>query len=140
MIESITICEYVTEDLKPINKKNIFFPTDLSVQVLVKMKKMKMNTNILFNWYIEGNPDILMGSYEIPIKGKDTYPRFAVGLLDIPLLLSEKDDYNPFKKWYVLIKVEGSVKKERFEIKNNNSYNGQSEITTPYQSRYSWNA
>lgn len=141
MMESIIICEYVTEDCKPINEKNTFFSTDFSIQVLVKMKKIQTDTNILFHWYTKGNPDVLISTYEAPIKGKETYPRFAVGGMKIPQLLLE-ENIKPFQEWYVLIELDGLFERAEFIIKPHSVYNNTLKLNNPtyHQAGYHWNA
>lgn len=50
------------------------------------MKEIHTDRDIFFHWYREGSPeDVLIGTYEITIKGKKTFPRFAVARIEIPL-------------------------------------------------------
>lgn len=135
------ICEYVTEEFKPMNEKRIFYSTDFSIQVLVQMKEIQTDRNILFHWYKEGSQDVLIGTYEIPIKGKETYPRFALAGMEIPLLFLEENN-NSVQKWYVLIETYGICERKEFEIRSHNLYNGKSNsnLQIPVQSGRQWDA
>jgi hypothetical protein len=131
----------VTDEFKPVNKKKVFYSTDFSIQVLVQMKEIHTDTKIFFNWYREGSPDVLIGTYELSIQGKKTSPRFAVAGIEIPLLLSEKDNKS-FQKWYVLIELDGVYEKKEFEIRTYSLYksNSNSNLQMSIDSGREWKA
>ncbi|MDX1770797.1 MAG: hypothetical protein R3328_04660 [Planococcaceae bacterium] len=131
----------MTKEFNPVNEKKIFFSTDYTVQILVRMKKIPTDQKISFHWYTEGNPDFLICTYEIPIKGKETSPRFAVAGVEIPFLMLEKS-IKSFQKWYVLIELDGLSIRKEFEIKSHSLYTGKSNVKLQIsgQSGYDWEA
>lgn len=135
MIESIIVCEHTTEDFKPINKKNIFFPNDFSVQILVKLSLIEKDSKIVFHWYINSEPDEPISSYEIPLKANSNTQRYAVGGLEIAHLLTQKE-FNVFQKWFVLVEYQGIFHRVEFEIRPLNI--GSDNKSYSPVSRYSW--
>ncbi len=105
------------------------------------MKEIQTDKKILFHWYREGDPDVLIGIYEILVKGKLTYPRFALAGMEIPLLLLEEDNKSN-QKWYVLIEIDGYSERKEFEIKSHSLYTDKSNssLQIPVQSGRQWNA
>ncbi|MER2153601.1 MAG: hypothetical protein ABS917_05405 [Solibacillus sp.] len=89
MINSITICENITEEFKSVNEKNLFTPKDAQVCALIELGKIKEDTIINIEWTIDDSKQVLIGIYQLPLMGKEDSSRFAVAGLDIQMLLSE---------------------------------------------------
>ncbi|WP_088073062.1 hypothetical protein [Gottfriedia luciferensis] len=136
MINSIVVCENITEDFKPINIKKNFFSNDFSIQILVKMDLIKQDTNIYFHWYISNN-EKLIATYEIPLKANEEKIRYAVGGVEIGRLILEKN-FNPLQKWFVLVELNDQTEKIEFEIKPFKTDGFSNQVSN--HSRYSWQA
>lgn len=89
LINSITICENITEEFKSVNEKNLFTPKDAQVCALIELGKIKEDTIINIEWTIDDSKQELIGIYQLPLMGKEDSSRFAVAGLDIQMLLSE---------------------------------------------------
>lgn len=122
-IKKITLCEYVNEQFEPVNKKNIFYSTDLSIQVLVQLNEIRQDTFIRFHWFkFHNGEEQIVGIYEIPIIGKKGIsPRHAIAGIDIPMLMEEEPN-GLSEKWSILIEIENQVEKRYFELKKHKNY------------------
>lgn len=93
LINSITICENITEEFRSVNEKKIFTPKDAYVCALIELSKIEEDTKINIEWIIDDSKQEIIGIYQLPLIGNEDSIRFAVAGLDIQLLLSENIIY-----------------------------------------------
>jgi len=78
LINSITICENITEEFKSVKEKNIFTPKDAHVCALIELSKIEEDTYINIEWTIDDSKQEIIGIYQLPLIGKEDASRFAV--------------------------------------------------------------